>query len=93
MEEGQTARKSSLDVESDNSTDNPLNQQLEKNEDVKKRWQQLAQRLGEKQETLTEAIRLAEKHKEDKSKIEQGMNMATMTLDELEPQLSNPQVW
>ncbi|XP_065889965.1 microtubule-actin cross-linking factor 1-like isoform X3 [Dysidea avara] len=100
IEEEQTTKKSSLDsldpllvdVVSGSSTDNPLKQQLEeKNEDVKKRWQQLANTLEDKQEALTEALRLAEKYKEDKSKVEQWMKEANTKLDELGPPPSNPQ--
>ena len=87
IEEEQTTKKSSLnsldpllaDVVSSSSTDNPLKQQLEeKNEDVKKRWQQLANTLEDKQE-------------EDKSKVEQWMKEANTKLDELGPPPSNPQ--
>ena len=100
IEEEQTAKKSSLDsldplladVVSGSSTDNPLKQKLEeKNEDVKKRWQQLANTLEDKQEALTEALRLAEKYKEDKSKVEQWMKEDNTKLDELGPPPSNPQ--
>ena len=100
IEEEQTAKKSSLDsldqlladVVSGSSTDNPLKQQLEeKNEDIKKRWQQLVNTLEIKQEVLIEALRLAEKYEENKTKIEQWMKEANTKLDELGPPPSNPQ--
>ena len=100
IEEEQASKKSSLDsldplladVVSGSSTDNPLKQQLEeKNEDVKKRWQQLANTIEDKQEALTEVLRLAEKYKEDKSKVKQWMKEANSKLNELGPPPSNPQ--
>ena len=94
IEEEQTAKKSSLDsldqlladVVSGSSTDSPLKQQLEeKNEDIKKRWQQLVNTLEIKQEVLIEALRLAEKYEENKTKIEQWMKEANTKMYEIVP--------
>lgn len=79
------------DVVSSSSTDNPLKQQLEDNNEVlKKRWQQLANQLEDKQETLADALRLAEKYEEDKAQVKQWMTAANAKLDTLGPPPSNP---
>ena len=99
MQEEQTNKQSSLDaldpllndVVSGSSSDNPLKQQLEdNNEDVRKRWQQLAKLLEDKQDALTEAVQLAEKYKEDKTKVDQWMMETNAKLDTMGPPPSNP---
>ena len=94
IEEEQTAKKSSLDsldqlladVVSGSSTDNPLKQRLEeKNENIKKRWLQLVNTLENKQKTLTEVLHLAQKYREDISKVKQWMKEANTKLYELGP--------
>ena len=99
IQEEQTNKQSLLDtleplltdVIAGSSSDNPLKQQHEENnEDVRKRWQQLTKLLEDKQETLTEALRLAEKYKEDKAKVDQWMMETNAKLDTIGPPPSNP---
>ena len=79
------------DVVAGSSTDHPLRQQLEENNDeVRKRWLQLANLLEDKQDVLADALQLAEKYKEDKAKVEQWMTEANVKLDTMGPPPSNP---
>lgn len=79
------------DVVSGSSTDHPLKPQLEKdNDELRKKWQQLANVLEDRQEAMAEALRLAEKYEEDKAKVEQWMTEANAKLDTLGPPPSNP---
>ena len=73
------------------SNDNPLKQQHEEdNEELRKRWQQLVNLLEDKQEALTDALRLAEKYKEDKAKVDQWVTETNGKLDTMGPPPSNP---
>ena len=79
------------DVVSASSNDHPLKQQFEENnEELRKRWQQLDNLLEDKQEALTDALRLAEKYKDDKTRVEQWMTETNSKLDTLGPPPSNP---
>ena len=78
-------------VVSASSSDNPLKQQFEENnEELRKRWHRLANLMEDKQEALTDALRLAEKYEEDKTKVEQWMTEANGKLDTMGPPPSNP---
>lgn len=99
MQEEQSSKQFALDdlesllthVVSGSSDDNPVKQQLERdNENLKKRWQQLANALKGKQEDLTDALQLAEKHEELKAKIEQWMMETNNVLQKVRSPSSNP---
>lgn len=99
IQEEQASKQPSLDsiepllsdVVSNSSSDNPLKQQLqEKNDDIRKRWQQLSNQLEDKQEALAEALRLAERYKEDNTKVNQWMTETNAKLDTMGPPPSNP---
>ena len=79
------------DVATNSSRDNPLKQQLEEdNEDLRRRWLQLANQLEDKQEALEDALRLAEKYKDDRAAVDQWMKDTNDKLDALGPPPSNP---
>ena len=79
------------DVVTGSSSDDPLKEQLEgSNEELRKRWQQLINAVEDRQEALTDALRLAEKYEEDKTKVEQWMADTNAKLDAMGPPPSNP---
>ena len=79
------------DVVTASSSDDPLKEQLEgNNEELRKRCQQLISAVEDRYEALTDALRLAEKYKEDKAKVEQWMADTNAKLDTMGPPPSNP---
>lgn len=99
MQEEQTKKELLLDnlhslladVVSDSSDENPLKHKLQGDiEDLKKRWQQLANKLKSKHDNLTDALQVAESYKMDKAKIERWMMETNTKLDAMGPLPSNP---
>lgn len=98
MQEGQSCKQLALDdlelllphVLSGSSIDNPFRQQLERdNDNLKKRWKQLATSLKSKEEDFADVVKLAEKHEELKAKIENWMMETNVKLQEISPPPSN----
>ena len=100
MQEEQSSKQLALDdlesllthvVSGSSAADNPFKQQLERDsENLKRRWQQLADALKGKEEDLTDALQLAEKHEEHKAKFEQWMMESNVMLQKVSSPSSNP---